>query len=664
MDPAFFTVENMVECIGIFSDHMLARYRLDVAQVVDELELRRVFLAEMEHVRDEQRDAPAPLKALNNAVMNRVKLWLLKRQQQADVPVVGPPPAQPGGRGAAQPGGGQVLDRERQVFGTRHVVLAEQLHKPAFSGARVDAQAQAVSLDALVVQRNAELGITAPPAKLPDTYNPVSDVALDEEEFARRLRAYEEERSNVAVAPAAPAAPVEQAAPPAAPPAAPLPQGGQDRLVADAEARLRPEDADPSAVYRAAAAAAAGRKAGAAGAAAAPRRASVALSALPAASGEEGGAAPAAPSAPAPFIMAPVLAAPPSGAPAPSASRARAVSVRYLSICGADRDWAAQRRRYSYTVRLGGGGENDPQAAPRDVVAVAVRSVVLPLDVLESRSIVHAPRRTFQHDFSLGYPYLVLRISELGSNYDGTNPVVRDCFCKLMFDTSYSTPSGRGFLVLKPMQDEERVFSPAPLASLPRLTVQLLKPNGTLFNNSTDDYEVAKLEHEPFNPHLVKLVLDKFFDRNEFTHGDHIIVRGFRLRPDAPAGEQLPPALRRVEEFANRPEGHEVVEVGEANEAGFHRTLYVLAPGVLDADAGRVAQDAEAVAALNEHNASAPPAIQLESGAPGNGRVMNTTLQNVFGLCIKVLEPRAETAGMVRVADEVVAGPAWGASTA
>jgi len=294
----------------------------------------------------------------------------------------------------------------------------------------------------------------------------------------------------------------------------------------------------------------------------------------------------------------------------------------YISINGADRDWKTQSHRYQYVVDFSAHKENAISNTPRDIESIKVSFVVLPAEIIEPRTSKFFPKTQFQHEFSFAYPYIIMRIDEINNAYDGTNNEVRNCFCKLIFDKTYKMPNGRGYMVLKPMQDEKKTFYPNRLASLQQMSISLVKPNGTLFNNSTDDYRVFKLEYEPFNPMYLKVVLDKYFDKNEFFVGDHVSVRGIKL------GDARDSASSRLIDFINRHEGHDVLELGQANESGYHNSFYILTPGELDQKAGKLIEDKDVLKALQDYNQT----IDWRTQTVSMGDVINVSLQNVIAM--------------------------------
>ena len=303
---------------------------------------------------------------------------------------------------------------------------------------------------------------------------------------------------------------------------------------------------------------------------------------------------------------------------------------KYLSINGFDRNWTTDRYRYSYTVTIAGFDENTMQSVYRNVQSMAVCKVVLPMEIIQEPTVA-APvlKQTFRHDFRFAFPYIMVSIDGFDDVYDGTNDRVRRAFCKLIYQRHYKAPNGRGYIVLEPMQCEVKRFHPAPLSSLKNLRLSLRRPNGTLLNDSVDDYSVVKIEYEELNSLYLKIVTDKYFDKNEFYPGDSVLIKGFKIN-EAPTSSDK----ERFDSFVNRPEGHDIVQHGQANDNGFYRTFYIYGPGVLDQGQGRVVLDSAALAALSAYNCARDWSDL--SAAPKNGAVINASLQNIIAMKVGV----------------------------
>ena len=309
-----------------------------------------------------------------------------------------------------------------------------------------------------------------------------------------------------------------------------------------------------------------------------------------------------------------------------SSSKPKLAIQKYISINSIDREWTRSTFRYNYAVTFNGQGVNGNY---KNIRSIEVSKVVIPEEINENINIINYPNKTqFNHEFSFSYPYLVLRIDEFNDVYDGTNDTIRKSFCKLVYHRSYKAPNGRGYVILKPFQHEKKVFYPNPLSSINRLTISVLKPNGFLLNKSADSYKVFKLDYDPFNPHFYNVVSDVFFDKNEFFVGDVIIFKDFKIESSTDSVN-----AKSLTDFMNRPEGHEVMQIGSTNDNGFYRSFYITAIGEFNKYQGKFDTDLGAVNCLNAYNNS----IDYNTFTGFNGYILNTSLQNTIGMTLDVL---------------------------
>ena len=298
---------------------------------------------------------------------------------------------------------------------------------------------------------------------------------------------------------------------------------------------------------------------------------------------------------------------------------------RFIGINGFNRDVRTDPYRHKYTVNVTGQGEGGLHGTYRNVEWMSATSIVLPMEIIQTGNI--KPKQFFNQGFSFSYPYLLLRIEGFDGVYDGTNEAMRRAFCMFVFHRSYKAPNGRGYVLLEPAQKERKVFT-TPLASLRDLTVSLIKPNGTLFNNSMDNTRVSMLQYEVQQRLYIKVVCDTYFDRNEFYPGDTVMLRGFVAAPPIdPAPDTDIGAYAVLNEFVNRQQGHELVQLGAPNDQGFFKTFSVLAPGVLDQGMGRVITDGRLLTAVQSLTRVTSPATVTSPGL-----LLNMSLQNVIML--------------------------------
>jgi hypothetical protein len=287
---------------------------------------------------------------------------------------------------------------------------------------------------------------------------------------------------------------------------------------------------------------------------------------------------------------------------------------KYLIVNGFDRDWHQNKNRFRVVADFNAHAENDLHERYRNIRSIALKRVIIPQEIQEAPSVGNAYRPNFNQPFNFAYPYVIVSIDEISDVYDGTNDAVRRSFCTMIIDKHWKCRNGRGFLVLVCMQDEKKVFYPSALSRLSRLSMTVRKPNGDIFNTSKDDYSLFKVEYESYNPHYLKIVVHKYFDKNEFYQGDNVKFKGV----SSSSGE--------FADFLNRVSGHEIMEMGQPNASGFYKTFYIHAPGAFDAESGRFVVDLESIQQHELFNEG----IDFTDTCYTNGDVMNTTLQCVF----------------------------------
>lgn len=296
---------------------------------------------------------------------------------------------------------------------------------------------------------------------------------------------------------------------------------------------------------------------------------------------------------------------------------------KYLSINGFDRNWAVDSSRFNFRVDFN-YGDNSIQQRYRNIKTIKTSRVIIPMEIAEAASIINIPKPYYNYDFRFSFPYIMMNIEEFGDVYDGTNDNVRRCFCQLVFDKCYKAPNGRGYLILAPMQHEIKTFHPTPLPSFTKMTISLRRPNGELFNDSKDEYKIFKVEYELYNKQYLKIVTDKYFDKNEFYKGDTVILKGYTIDNDLNTSPSIDPyAAQALMDFVNNPAGHEILEMGQANDSGFYRNFYINAPGKFDTALGLFAVDAPLITNLNIFN----DRFDFASWTANNGSILNSSLQ-------------------------------------
>lgn len=220
------------------------------------------------------------------------------------------------------------------------------------------------------------------------------------------------------------------------------------------------------------------------------------------------------------------------------------LTTKYVSISGTDRDAKLYPFRFTYKVELG------PHKF-RNIHSIQLTKLIIPTEIHRKSNQETQMKHNFVHEFGMSFPYISVNIDEINNLYEGSNDNVRKCSCIFLYDSMFKSQNGRGYTVLKPIQDEIKYYTPTPLSSLPVLNLSIQKPNGTLFNSSVDDYHIYKLDYNETSYRLyLQVILEQYFDVNEFFTGDTIVFRDFKLTPIG----QDESSLRKFNDFINRSE--------------------------------------------------------------------------------------------------------------
>lgn len=181
-----------------------------------------------------------------------------------------------------------------------------------------------------------------------------------------------------------------------------------------------------------------------------------------------------------------------------------------LVVYSADRDWYNNQRenRYNFSVSFNPsntaqGFKYSPTVSNRfhNIVRIEMVKVIVPL---ESTNILiqnsAAAGSTFVSQTSvvnsvMTHPTIVLHVDELESNVYGTDDTLDRSFATLQYDAQWfagaTTTSSPGYLAMIPKFLKcQRVYTPTPLATLSKLTLQLQTPFGNIINESLDTLDI------------------------------------------------------------------------------------------------------------------------------------------------------------------------------
>jgi hypothetical protein len=307
---------------------------------------------------------------------------------------------------------------------------------------------------------------------------------------------------------------------------------------------------------------------------------------------------------------------------------------QYLIVNGSDRDWNLYRDRFRVVADFGGlHGDSDLQGRYRNIRSISMKRCIIPQEICDVSSFGNVAKSFYTHNYSFNVPYVLISIDEIADVFDGTNDAVRRSFCQMIVDKHYRSANGRGYFVLVAMQDERKVFHPVPLSRLSKMTITVRKPNGEIFNESRDDFSVAGVSMDPVNPTYVQIMFDKYFDKNEFYKGDTIRIKRYQLsRPtqDIAVAQGSTGSLRKMEDFINRASGHDIMELGQPNQQGYFKTLFIRAPGKFDPAQGRFVTESECMDVLN-----ADDVVAIADTA----HAINMSLQCSFSFKLELVSP-------------------------
>ena len=316
--------------------------------------------------------------------------------------------------------------------------------------------------------------------------------------------------------------------------------------------------------------------------------------------------------------------------------------TKYIVINGFDRDWALYPNRFRFSVNMA-----DLSRQYRNITCLKVTSIILPMEIVDTKTLTNIPKNSYLNSFKMSFPYFMCCIDEINDVYDGLNSQARRSFTNFVFENSFRDDNGRGYAVLCPMQREEKTYHPNPLSSLQRLSISIQKPNGALFNQSRDDYMIQKIEYEDYNKPLLKIVIKKFYDKNEFYVGDTVMIKGVRFtkkimvqgreKEDPYPGSNY----NELTSFLNRSEGHEIIEIGQPNQSGYYLNFYIQAPRRFDEAIGKYTILINQVEALRTYNIDNP----ITPTTKDLGSIINMSLQPVISLSLRVA---TGDAGIVR----------------
>jgi hypothetical protein len=270
-----------------------------------------------------------------------------------------------------------------------------------------------------------------------------------------------------------------------------------------------------------------------------------------------------------------------------------------IFLTSSDRDWLRNtaENRYNFSVNFNTGTKKNGfsfnaalQERFRNISRIEFVKAILPLEAYTPLVRISSTEPSITYDttrvvniFSL--PFAGVRIAELNNNGFSTKPEEDNTFAIVQYDSTWSsdlsaqavngtapvpvlTKSGYVGMIPKFLKTQ-KVYTPAPLATLQRLTIRMERHNGELLSNDSDVLFFKRIcmsnslltigvptgtvygVTSPQNSYIF-IQTSKFFPYSAVSEGDVIQMQGYL--PATVSGTATDFA-----NFINRPQGHSVV---------------------------------------------------------------------------------------------------------
>ena len=184
-----------------------------------------------------------------------------------------------------------------------------------------------------------------------------------------------------------------------------------------------------------------------------------------------------------------------------------------LFVYSGDRDWTSDgstETRYNFSVAFNPNNlATSLRLSPastvkfRNIVRIELVKAIMPGESLDSMVTRTYSGSAFTYSIpyninALSFPYVQVRIPELDNNIFGTNLGLNAAFGVLQYDANWiydtSNNNTRGYLAMIPKFLKcQKVYSPAPLATLQKLSFRFERPDGTLLSTVSDTLDIKQI---------------------------------------------------------------------------------------------------------------------------------------------------------------------------
>lgn len=293
----------------------------------------------------------------------------------------------------------------------------------------------------------------------------------------------------------------------------------------------------------------------------------------------------------------------------------------YVVVSSEDRNWQNDvENRYDFLLNF---NPSDSQSGAgidtlyRNIVSIEVLKVIFPHDRLS----VPFDNRVYLDLQS--YPFLIMDIDEIDGVFHGSNNTLNEAFALLLFDKAFDSDVltsdqisntltttdtikkrfarqfARGYMSFCPFLFEKKRYFNTPLASLNRLSIRFLRPDGQPISVDKDHLDISAIAHVDVadfeltgtngfprvnTGKYVRITTSTYFSNRTFRIGDVIKIRNYTLNTSD--GDEL-----KFQHFINRTEGHVIINLdqeftGTSKNEGYINNIYIAPPGEVSATTG------------------------------------------------------------------------------
>ena len=270
-----------------------------------------------------------------------------------------------------------------------------------------------------------------------------------------------------------------------------------------------------------------------------------------------------------------------------------------LFVYSADRDWLSNKtqNRYNFTVIFdpannGPGFSYAPTASIKfkNITRIELVKTILPiegLDIIQTKD--ENVYDTALNVNVLSFPYLNVYIPELDTNNYGTDYNLQQAFGVLQYDANWvsdnNSASRGGFLAMIPKFLKcQKVYTPTPLATLQKMSINIQRPDGTTVSTTADTLDISGFKssynltncptgdgntsgtsYADLSGGYIWIQTTTWFSRFTVNQGDRIQFRGIKF---SPSWSDRDAAKDDLISFLQQSQGHVVVQIGYSNLDG------------------------------------------------------------------------------------------------